>query len=255
MRVVSLVPSLTLTLFDLGLDATSIVGRTPWCIHPADQVNKVPVVGGTKTPTRSKIIQARPDLVVLDRDENPKAIYDWCQEQGYATYVCHVKHPNDVPAMVRELSRAVDCEAKGESMAKELEQTLASLPAGGNEKALPIIWHEPLMAANATTYAGGMISCLGFDVVNIDPDGNGYPEVTPASIKQHGIGHLFFSSEPYEFNRQEGEQVADEVEGIGGARPLVHLIDGEALTWMGSHTNEGLKHLLDLRSELGLGDE
>ena len=74
MRVVSLVPSLTLTLFDLGLDATSIVGRTPWCIHPADQVNKVPVVGGTKTPTRSKIIQARPDLVVLDRDENPKAI-------------------------------------------------------------------------------------------------------------------------------------------------------------------------------------
>lgn len=97
-----------------------------------------------------------------------------------------------------------------------------------------------------------MISCLGFDVVNVDPHGNGYPEVTPASIKQHDIGHLFFSSEPYEFNREEGEHVADEVEAIGGKRPLVHLIDGEALTWMGSHTNEGLKHLLNLRGELGL---
>lgn len=252
MRVVSLVPSLTLTLFDLGLDATSIVGRTPWCIHPKDQVSDVPVVGGTKTPTRSKIISAQPDLVVLDRDENPKAIYEWCQEQGFATFVCHVKHPRDVPSMLRELSVAVHCEARGESMARELEETLASLPLSGHEKALPIIWHEPLMAANATTYAGGMISCMGFDVVNIDPEGNGYPEVTPAVLNQHGIRHLFFSSEPYEFNRQEGENVADAVEAIGGKRPLVHLIDGEALTWMGSHTNEGLKHLLNARTELGL---
>lgn len=252
MRVVSLVPSLTLTLFDLGLDATSIVGRTPWCIHPKDQVGKVPVVGGTKTPTRSKIISAQPDLVVLDRDENPKAIYEWCQEQGFATFVCHVKHPRDVPSMLRELSVAVRCEARGESMARELEETLASLPSSGHEKALPIIWHEPLMAANATTYAGGMISCMGFDVVNIDPEGNGYPELTPAVLNQHGIRHLFFSSEPYEFNRQEGEHVADAVEAIGGKRPLVHLIDGEALTWMGSHTNEGLKHLLNARTQLGL---
>ena len=252
MRVVSLVPSLTLTLFDLGLDATSIVGRTPWCIHPKDQVSDVPVVGGTKTPTRSKIISAQPDLVVLDRDENPKAIYEWCQEQGFATFVCHVKHPRDVPSMLRKLSVAVHCEERGESMARELEETLASLPSSGHEKALPIIWHEPLMAANATTYAGGMISCMGFDVVNIDPEGNGYPEVTPAVLNQHGIRHLFFSSEPYEFNRQEGENVADAVEAIGGTRPLVHLIDGEALTWMGSHTNEGLKHLLNARTELGL---
>ena len=34
MRVISLVPSLTLTLADLGLDASQLVGRTPWCIHP-----------------------------------------------------------------------------------------------------------------------------------------------------------------------------------------------------------------------------
>ena len=108
MRIVSLVPSLTLTLFDVGLDATSIVGRTPWCIHPAESVADVPVVGGTKTPTLSKIEAARPDLVVMDRDENPKAVYDWCQEKGFPTFVCHVQHPQDVPAMLRELGRAVN---------------------------------------------------------------------------------------------------------------------------------------------------
>ena len=85
MRIVSLVPSLTLTLFDLGLDAKSIVGRTPWCIHPSEHVGKVPVVGGTKTPNRSKIKAAQPDLVVMDRDENPKEIYDWCADEGIAT--------------------------------------------------------------------------------------------------------------------------------------------------------------------------
>ena len=252
MRVVSLVPSLTLTLFDLGLDASSIVGRTPWCIHAADRVNDVPVVGGTKTPTRSKIIRAQPDLVVLDRDENPKAIYEWCQEQGFATFVCDVKHPKDVPALLRDLSKAINCEAKGESMAEELEATLASLPSGGQEKALPLIWHEPLMAANATTYAGGMISCVGFDVVNIEPDGNGYPVVSPAMLAEHDVAYLLFSSEPHEFNPQEAEHIADEVERIGGRRPQTHLIDGEALTWMGSHTNAGLNRLLNLRRELGL---
>ncbi|MGB1766593.1 MAG: ABC transporter substrate-binding protein, partial [Poseidonia sp.] len=107
MRIVSLVPSLTLTLFDFGLDATSIVGRTPWCIHPADEVSNVPVVGGTKTPNLGKIKAAKPDVVVMDRDENPKAVYEWCLEQGYETFVCHVQHPRDVPDMLRELGKVV----------------------------------------------------------------------------------------------------------------------------------------------------
>ena len=58
MRIVSLVPSLTLTLFDLGLTSNEIVGRTPWCIHPAEKVSEVMVVGGTKTPNLNKIRDA-----------------------------------------------------------------------------------------------------------------------------------------------------------------------------------------------------
>ena len=110
-------------------------------------------------------------------------------------------------------------------MAEELEAN-AWLPCllVVNEKALPLIWHEPLMAANATTYAGGMISCLGFDVVNIDPDGNGYPVVIACHRYSRAwyVAHLFFSSEPHEFN-PSGRQstVADEVERIGGRRPQV----------------------------------
>ena len=71
MRVVSLVPSLTETLFALGLTTKEVVGRTPWCIHPQDMVDHVMVVGGTKTPNLAKIRSLNPDLIVMDKEENP----------------------------------------------------------------------------------------------------------------------------------------------------------------------------------------
>jgi len=243
MRIVSLVPSLTLTLFDFGLDATSIVGRTPWCIHPAASVNDVPVVGGTKTPTLSKIEAAQPDLVVMDKDENPKAVYEWCLEQGYATFVCDVRHPRDVPSMLRALGEAVQCSKVAESLACSIESTLAEAPERQMRRALPLIWHKPLMAANGTTYAGNMLTCLGYEVPNIEPNGTGYPEVSPQIMAEHGITDIFLSSEPHEFTTEEGEAIEAAFQGITDKPPSIHFIDGEDLTWMGSHTDVALQRL------------
>lgn len=244
MRIVSLVPSLTLTLFDLGLDATSVVGRTPWCIHPAEEVAKVPVVGGTKTPTLSKIAAAQPDVVVMDRDENPKAVYDWCLEQGYQTFVCHVTHPRDVPAMLRQLGEAVGRHKEAEILAKEIETLTANLPEPNGRVGLPLIWHDPLMGANAATYAGGMIACMGYTVPLIEPEGTGYPVLTPQELINHGVTDLFLSSEPHEFSMKEGQQLVQMILDAGGSPPSLHMIDGEALTWMGSFTARGLRHVL-----------
>ena len=54
MRIVSLVPSLTETLFALGLTSDEVVGRTSWCIHPKNMIRDVMVIGGTKTPNLGK---------------------------------------------------------------------------------------------------------------------------------------------------------------------------------------------------------
>ena len=253
MRIVSLVPSLTKTLFDLGLTADSIVGRTPWCIHPAGEVNAVPVVGGTKTPTLSKIINAQPDLVVLDRDENPKSVYDWCQEQGLATFVCHVSHPADVPAMLRSLGTVVNKSEEAEAMAQTIERTLNDLPAPNGRCALPMIWHEPLMAANGATYAGNMVACMGYHVPVIQPDGTGYPVVSARDLMEHGVTDLFLSSEPHEFSLAEGQAMAQAVVEAGGVAPRIHLIDGEDLTWMGSHTAQGLRAMVERSQAPGAG--
>lgn len=243
MRVVSLVPSLTLTLFDLGLDATEIVGRTPWCIHPTEAVQAVPVVGGTKTPTLSKILNIQPDLVVMDRDENPKEVHDWCLEQGYDVFVCDVRHPRDVPELLRKLGKAVRRETNGAALARELEGVLKEVKTMKSGTVVPFIWNDPLMMANAGTYAGGMLSTLGWRVPNIDPDGTGYPTVTEHDLLDHGVEGLLMSSEPHAFSLQEGEAVADRMVAAGGARPWVQCIDGEALTWMGSFTARGLRVL------------
>ena len=243
MRIVSLVPSLTLTLFDFGLTATEIVGRTPWCIHPKGEVEAVPVVGGTKTPTLSKIVAARPDLVVMDKDENPKAVYEWCQAQGFGTFVCHVRHPRDVPDMLRDLGRAVGRPQDAEEYAVAIENELDIQPVKGSKTALPLIWHDPLMAANGTTYAGNMLACLGFTVPNIEPEGTGYPEVSPESIIANGVTDLFLSSEPHEFTTAEGQVLHDALAEQSPNPPAVHFIDGEDLTWMGSRTAEALRRL------------
>jgi hypothetical protein len=108
---------------------------------------------------------------------------------------------------------------------------------------LPLIWHQPLMAANGNTYAGNMLSCTGFHVPKIDPDGTGYPEVDPATIVDHGITDLFLSSEPHDFTVEEGRTLSNVLADLTPNPPQVHHIDGEDLTWMGTRTLAGLKRL------------
>jgi len=116
---------------------------------------------------------------------------------------------------------------------------------GRSRTALPLIWHDPLMAANGMTYAGNMLTCLGFTVPNIEPEGTGYPVVSPDSIIAHGVTDLFLSSEPHEFTTAEGQELHAALAEKTDHPPTIHFIDGEDLTWMGSRTAEALRRLRD----------
>ncbi|MDG1537005.1 MAG: helical backbone metal receptor [Candidatus Poseidoniaceae archaeon] len=245
MRIVSLVPSLTLTLFDLGCTTDEVVGRTPWCVHPEALVANVPVVGGTKTPNINKILAASPDVVVLDREENPKAVYEALNDAGITVYASSVEHPNEVPKMLRELGAIVNRSETAERFACELEALLIELletplPA---TRVAPMIWHDPLMSVGPEKYAGGLLTTLGLSVPSLVEGGNGYPVVTVEALKQHNIEALLLSSEPHRFALEEGEDIAAQVIAQGGQTMWCKCIDGEALTWFGTHTAEGLRLL------------
>jgi len=70
-RIVSLVPSITELLFDLGLEA-SVVGRTAFCIHPNDAVENIEIIGGTKQVNKGKLRAVGATHAIVNIDENPK---------------------------------------------------------------------------------------------------------------------------------------------------------------------------------------
>jgi ABC-type Fe3+-hydroxamate transport system substrate-binding protein len=255
MRVVSLVPSLTLTLAELGVEASQVVGRTPWCIHPKSFVKDIPVVGGTKTPNLNKILNAQPDLVILDREENPKQIHDKLVEFGIETFVSTVERPSDVPDMLRQLGQRLNRVAKADELAQAIDSELQHGERGSGPIVLPLIWHDPLMAVSPKKYSGALLEACGFRVPEIEPEGNGYPIITAEHIQFHAIEGLLLSSEPHEFSKKEGEQISDAVEAIGGQRPWTKCIDGEALTWFGSHTLSGLRVFNELCKDLKTAKE
>jgi len=254
MRVISLVPSLTLTLAELGFEASQLVGRTPWCIHPEAFVREAQIIGGTKTPNLNKIRKLEPDLVILDREENPKEFYDELIESGITTYVSTVEHPREVPVMLIELGELLGLESKAMELADAIRTEL-ELSNRSGPVVLPMIWHDPLMAVSPTKYAGALLECCGFSVPDLAPSGNGYPVVTPEAIQSHNVEGLLLSSEPHEFSKQEGETICDAVEALGGPRPWTRCIDGEALTWFGSHTLQGLRTFTALCKDLKTANE
>ena len=246
MRVVSLVPSLTQTLFDLGLTTDEVVGRTPWCIHPKDKVEQVMIVGGTKTPNLNKIRNLEPDLIVMDKEENPLEIYQTLQSEGFTIFVSEVESPRDVPKMLRNLGKACGRDSAGEQLALLCEDSLNRIPKTTRRlRTVPLIWHKPLMAVSPQKYAGAILTEVGFDVIDTHPEGNGYPEVSVDDFIEHKIELILLTSEPHNFTNQEGLSIAKEIVAAGALKPTVVHIDGEDLTWFGARTASALARLAE----------
>ena len=251
MRIVSLVPSITETLFALGLDSKQIVGRTPWCIHPAKGVESIEVVGGTKTPNINKIGRLSPDLIILDKEENPKQFYDELIERGYKTFVSTIHSPTEVPEFLRKLGVATGRKQNGESLALECEMAINDCKnTSAKLNVLPMIWHEPLMAVSPRRYAGALLELVGFKVPGIEPNGNGYPVVKNSHVLEHEVDGLLLSSEPHEFAEKEGQALIAEIFSTTGIKIWYEMIDGENLTWFGSRTSFAIRELKTYCDEL-----
>lgn len=251
MRIISLVPSITETLFAIGLDDSSIVGRTPWCINPADGVKNIEIVGGTKTPNINKINRLKPDLVILDKEENRKEFYDTLVECGYQTYVSKVNSPLDVPDFIRDLGRLTNTETLSEELASDCELAISeSVIRKGSIEVLPMIWHDPLMAVSPRKYAGALLELAGFIVPDIEPNGNGYPVVENKHFEINNIDGILLSSEPHEFAEKEGIQLIKNIKNNTGRDIWYEMIDGENLTWFGSRTASAIRNLSSYCDEL-----
>ncbi len=247
-RLVSLVPSHTESLHDLGL-ADRVVGRTRFCIAPQPWVESVPSVGGTKDATASKILALEPDLVVADKDENPLPLVQELQAAGVEVLWSEIDTLGDAAAFLERLATRCGVPDAGRAAAKEIRAALANRP---RTEPLPVfcpIWYNPWMTFDGTAYPSAMLEAAGFRNVFTDHAGPKYFEVTEDDVATSGAQWTLLPTEPFPFHKQLDRVETREL-GEAGGDGRAHVIDGEALTWFGTRTARSIAELTRVRQRL-----
>jgi ABC-type Fe3+-hydroxamate transport system substrate-binding protein len=244
-RIVSLVPSITETLFALGLDE-AVVGRTAFCVHPEGRVKGARSVGGTKRINRPKLDALAPTHVIVNVDETPRELAAELASAGYGVVVTHPIEIEDNLGLYRLLGGLFGREAEAEALcrafaaeAEALSQAAACLP---ERRVLYLIWKEPWMTVSADTYIARMLAKIRWRAIAGTPEVR-YPEVALSGALLAEADLVLFSTEPFPF-------VGSHLQAFREAHPehahKAMLIDAEMISWYGSRAVFGLRYLREL---------
>ena len=251
-RIVSLVPSITELLFDLGL-GRQVVGRTAFCIHPGDAIADVPRVGGTKNVKIARLRELQATHVIANVDENTRSDVD-----AIAEFVPHVVVTDPVAVtdnlrLFRLIGGIFGREEEARQLCGEfagayerLCESAVHLPA---RNVIYLIWREPWMTVSRATYCSRMLSLAKLNTLGDDP-ATRYPELTLTPELLAAADAALFATEPYRFDQRHLDEFRAMFPMAGQA---LSLIDGEMVSWYGSRAIQGLHYLEDLAPRLGAG--
>ncbi|MFO1250648.1 MAG: helical backbone metal receptor [Inhella sp.] len=250
-RIASLVPSATELLCALGLRPW-LVARTGFCIHPHDQVAEVPKVGGTKDVNLARLLALHPTHAVLNVDENLRELADALRQQApqIELIVTHPCAPEDVPALIRQLSEPFaglpGVRARAAALQADLSQALVETPSTATRSVLYLIWRQPWMTVARDTIAR-LLAQGGWRTEPALEGGTSgaarYPELAADDPLWRQVDEVWLSSEPYRF----GEAHLAEVQALA-PQARVRLVDGELCSWWGARTAAGLRYLRALQA-------
>lgn len=231
-RVVSLVPSTTESLFDLGVPP---VGVTRFCIHPP-AAKQLPKVGGTKDAVLERIQALQPDLVLANAEENTREIIAEIEGAGIPLVVAF---PKDVDGALMDLLRIGALIGRdGSGWEADIREAQAQVPTLRG-RFLYLIWREPWMAVGPDTFISRLLEDLGLE--NAVQGEQRYPVVDPFAVQADVV---LLSSEPFPFK-------ARHLAELQGAARSVCLIDGEACSWHGTAMLRGFRELARWAGDLG----
>lgn len=236
LRLVSLVPSTTETLFALGR-GDDLVGYTRFCVHPKEQICREKWIGGTKNPKINKIIALQPDLVLANREENRQEDIIALQKAGIPVWVPEPRTVRAAIADLRAMSRLVGRAEKGVQIALQLEHALAEAHAHVTPRTVAyLIWREPWMVAGKDTFISDMLKQGGAK----NAFSGRYPPVSLHDLRH--VERILLSSEPFPFAQTHRQELIE----AGFEPQQVRLVDGELLSWHGVRLLKGLPYLRDV---------
>lgn len=248
-RIVSLVPSITELLFDLGL-GDRVVGVTRFCVHPTDARKRAKNIGGTKDPKRDRIAALKPDLIIGNKEENRaediEALYE-----NHVVWMSDVQSVSEGIEMIRQVGAVCGVYEKARKMAFQIECGFTDLAANTTGKALRVaylIWYDPIMVCGRRNFIHDVLERCGWKNIFLNAQVTGnkrYPKISPEQLHDSEPEAILLSSEPYPFKEQH-------VELFRAANPgcRVELVDGEMFSWYGSRMLKMPDYLEKLRKKL-----
>lgn len=270
--VVSLVPSITESLFDLNL-GPRLIARTDYCIYPIGKVEPIPTIGGTKNPNIERIIALKPDLVIANQEENRREDVMALQAAGIAVWVTFPKTAQDTFNLLWNIMYLFDETSMVERI-RMVEYTYDWLNtiAEARDVENPVkvfvpIWLDPLMTINADTYVHDVVRlCVGTNVfaererhypltadlgqqppyTPDDPRLQGrdtrYPRVTWAEVTAAAPDVILLPSEPFKFT-EEHLPLFQQLPVPAAQNKRIFLVDGSLLTWHGTRLAYAMQQL------------
>lgn len=226
LRIISLVPSQTELLFDLGLDE-EVVGITKFCIHPAEWFYSKVRVGGTKKINFPTIHQLQPDLILANKEENVKEQVEELAG-SYPVWVSDINTLQDACEMIGQVGLLTGKETRS----KEIIATIKNEFSCFQNAYLPrnvayLIWNDPLMTVGGDTFIHSMLEAAGLN--NVFAGKSRYPEITVDDLKAWDLQLLLLSSEPFPFKQKHIDALQPQL-----PRTKILLVDGEMFSWYGS---------------------
>ena len=236
MKIISLVPSITETLFDFGLTADEVIGRTKFCIHPSDLVKDVEVIGGTKNLNIDKIRSLKPDVIIANKEENEKLQVEELMTD-FKVWVTDIETLEDNQDFISKLGKILNKENLAEDFNQKITSVFSNVKCSKPKRVAYLIWRNPYMTVGSDTFINEVLTRLGFE--NFFKNRTRYPEVSVEELRDADV--IFLSTEPFPFQQKHIDELHLQL-----PEKQIILVDGEAFSWFGTHLLKVDKYLKKL---------
>jgi len=244
-RIVSVVPSQTELLFDLGLDQ-EVIGITKFCIHPIEKFAERTKIGGTKKLLIEKIRDLKPDLIIGNKEENSRAEIELLCEE-FPVWMSDIHNLEEAMQAITQIGTLVNREPEAAYLNHLIHAGFTDLQSLAltkkiNKKVAYLIWKDPYMVAGQQTFIADILMKIGLQNVI---KGERYPVVDLETLADSNCDLILLSSEPYPFRQKHIEQINKILPNT-----KVMLVDGEMFSWYGSRLVKAVEYLFHLQNHL-----
>jgi|SRR5690348_62147 len=243
-RIISVVPSLSELLFDLGLNE-EVIGITKFCIHPQKWFKEKVRIGGTKTLQIEKIQALRPDLIIANKEENDKGQIERLAE-NCDVYLSDVNTLPDALKMIVRIGELTDHRQQAMELRFKIKKgfdTLSRHHATPNIRSAYFIWKNPWMVAANNTFINEMMRYAGLK--NIFEEMSRYPAITIEELERLEPDLILLSTEPYPFKEKDKEEF-----DLLFPKTKIAIADGEMFSWYGSRLLKSIDYFHSFRKNI-----